>query len=214
MSKIAIICAMEEELAPFRALGDHEFILVKSGVGKVHAAIAAMDVIQQGATHVIVAGVAGGIHRSLKIGDVTIAKSAIQHDVDVTALGFKPSEIPFTSRSRWDADPSLVEELLESARELKIPTWGGCVLTGDRFVANANDVTYLRQTYNGICLDMETAAVAHACFAKNVPWTAIRVISDTADEKAHKDFGRFLESSAKKTARIIERFTAIRKRGG
>lgn len=210
MSKLGIICAMEEELAPFVSLRDERLLLIKSGVGKVNAAIATMEVIQQGAEQVLVVGVAGAVNPSLKTGDVVIAKGAIQYDVDATALGFKLSEIPFAARSRWNADPRLVEELLEATHGLGITTYGGCVLTGDRFVANAEEVARLRRDFNGACLDMETAAVAQACDAKRIPWAALRVMSDGADEQGPKDFAQFLVSSAQKAARIVERLSSLR----
>ena len=208
MSKIGIICAMEEELAPFVALRDERLLLIKSGVGKVNAAIATLEAIQRGAEQVLVVGVAGAVNPALKTGDVVIAKCAIQYDVDATALGYKLSEIPFALRSRWNADPRLVEGLLESAHVLDIRTYGGCILTADRFVANAEEVVRLRRDFNGACLDMETAAVAQTCDGK-IPWAALRVITDGADERGPQDFAQFLTSSARTATRIVERLGSL-----
>lgn len=45
---------------------------------------------------------------------------------------------------------------------------------------------------------MEGAAVAQVCYEYNVPFSVIRVISDSADENAHIDFQRFIDEIASK----------------
>jgi adenosylhomocysteine nucleosidase len=39
---------------------------------------------------------------------------------------------------------------------------------------------------------MEGAAVAQICYEYDIPFTIFRTISDTADEKAHIDFPKFI----------------------
>lgn len=206
MHKLAIICALEEELAPFRELPRERILLIRSGVGKVNAAIAAMDAIHDGATCIAVAGVAGSIDPLFRLGDVVIAKSAIQHDIDVTALGFKATDIPFADTSRWNASLTLVQDICKAARSIRVPTRIGRILSGDRFIANREYGKDLHLRLGGCCVDMETAAVAQTCHRKHIPWVAIRTISDDANEQSPIDFPAFLASSAEKTAQIIKSY--------
>jgi adenosylhomocysteine nucleosidase len=47
---------------------------------------------------------------------------------------------------------------------------------------------------------MEGSAVAQVCHDYGIPFAAIRTISDRADDAAHVDFLRFVESVASKYA--------------
>jgi len=57
------------------------------------------------------------------------------------------------------------------------------VLTGDQIVASRKvKDALLRDFPQGGCFDMETAAIAQVAFQNGVPWAALRVTSDAADE--------------------------------
>jgi adenosylhomocysteine nucleosidase len=59
----------------------------------------------------------------------------------------------------------------------------GVVLTGDQIVASRevrDDI--LSDFPDGACFDMETAAIAQVAFQNGVPWAALRMTSDAADE--------------------------------
>ncbi len=57
------------------------------------------------------------------------------------------------------------------------------VLTGDQIVTSRVIRNGLLADFpNGACLDMETAAIAQVAHQNGVPWAALRIISDAADE--------------------------------
>ena len=99
--KIGIVCAAEEELAPFLPqieniktsekamlkfyegkIHSTEVAVVVSGVCKVNAAVAAQILIDGfGATAVINSGTAGGMDAKLRIYDTVVATECCYHDV-------------------------------------------------------------------------------------------------------------------------------------
>jgi adenosylhomocysteine nucleosidase len=57
------------------------------------------------------------------------------------------------------------------------------MLTGDQIVTSrAVRDGLLREFPEGLCFDMETAAIAQVAYQNNMPWGAVRMTSDAADE--------------------------------
>jgi adenosylhomocysteine nucleosidase len=54
-----------------------------------------------------------------------------------------------------------------------------------------------------LAVEMEGAAVAQVCFDYQVPFAAVRTISDCADDHAPQDFSRFVRDVASPCARAI-----------
>ena len=70
-------------------INSHEIILAKSGVGKVNAALNTQYIIDRFEPDCIInTGVAGGIGANLRVGDIVIGETLVQHDFDATALGY------------------------------------------------------------------------------------------------------------------------------
>ena len=68
--------------------GKTPVVIVKSGVGKVNAAICTQSLITKfGCTHIINSGVAGGIAKELAVMDTVVSTDAIFHDVNATLAG-------------------------------------------------------------------------------------------------------------------------------
>ena len=84
----------------------------------------------------------------------------------------------------------------------------GLIASGDRFVSSAAESSKLQQSLNNAGLDvlaveMEGAAVAQVCFDFDVPFAAVRTISDRADDQAHVDFPKFIADVASSYAHAI-----------
>ena len=56
---------------------------------------------------------------------------------------------------------------------------------------------------DGLCVEMEGAAVAQVCHDYGLPFAAMRSISDRADDSAHVDFNRFIAEVASVYTREI-----------
>jgi len=180
---------------------------VKSGVGKVNAAVCTQILIDAFAVDAIIfTGVAGALDPTLDIGDIVVSLDAMHHDMDATALGFPRGTIPFHPASVFAADPALVRIALESGRELyreRIVT--GRVLSGDQFVADRETVRRLHEELQGTCTEMEGAAVAQVCAMNGIPFVIVRSMSDKADGSAHINFQQFTAWASERSYRLIER---------
>ncbi|MHA7963682.1 5'-methylthioadenosine/adenosylhomocysteine nucleosidase [Paenibacillus sp. CAU 1782] len=224
IQKIGIIGAMEEEIellhqqvekaSHFVKAGisyyeglfhGKEVIFCKSGVGKVNAAVCTQVMLDAGATSVLFTGVAGALDPVLNIGDIVISSSCIQHDVDVTPLGFKRGEIPYQARSEFMADRKLVK-LAQDAGDRLFP--GRClvgkVLSGDQFIASRTIVDELYSSFGGACAEMEGAAVAQVCDMNETPYVVIRSMSDKADGSAHVNFAEFTLQASENSFLMIQ----------
>lgn len=111
---LGIIGAMDEEVAKLKekmeqvhiiekagmqfyrgTLCDREVVVVKCGVGKVHAAMCTQAMIDLFPVDGIVnTGIAGSLNADINIGDIVLAKDALEHDMDVSALGYAPGINP------------------------------------------------------------------------------------------------------------------------
>lgn len=186
-------------------LHNKKVVLVESGIGKVNAAVCAAILIEKfKVSKIIFTGVAGGIATDLDVGDIVISKDLIQHDVDVTAFGALPGEIPRMENSTFRADPKLVnvaEDAAKSIGGLNVKT--GRILSGDQFISSMDKIKWMRNTFAGDCVEMEGAAVAHVCTLYGVPFVVIRAISDKADHSAEIDFAQFVVSAAANAKKIV-----------
>ncbi|MDF2837958.1 MAG: Adenosylhomocysteine nucleosidase [Paenibacillus sp.] len=180
-------------------------IYCKSGVGKVNAAVCTQLLIDAGADSVLFTGVAGALDPRLEIGDIVVSDYCVQHDMDVSPLGFQPGEIPYHPNSRFQADARLVE-LAANASERLFPgrCLTGVVLSGDQFIASREKVEQLHQTLQGACAEMEGASVAQVCEMNGVPFVVIRSMSDKADGSAHVNFADFTVQASNHSYQIID----------
>ncbi|CAG7622479.1 5'-methylthioadenosine/adenosylhomocysteine nucleosidase [Paenibacillus allorhizosphaerae] len=181
-------------------------VLCKSGVGKVNAAVTTQLLIDTyGAGAIVFTGVAGAVNPELNVGDIVISTECMQHDMDVTALGFPRGTIPYEKTSLFIADPQLRELAKEVSGELfSGRVKEGRVLSGDQFIANRETVAVLYNELNGACTEMEGAAVAQVCSMNGVPFVVIRSMSDKADGSAHVNFAEFTVEASNNSFRIVE----------
>ncbi|WP_410511638.1 5'-methylthioadenosine/adenosylhomocysteine nucleosidase [Paenibacillus sp. BR2-3] len=180
-------------------------VLCKSGVGKVNAAVTTQILVDSfGASQVLFTGVAGALHPELGIGDIVISSECMQHDMDVTALGFSRGVIPYQEVSSFAADAGLVVLAEKACRELNVSHRTGKVLSGDQFIASPEVVKELREQLDGVCAEMEGAAVAQVCYMNATPFVIIRSMSDKADGSAHVNFKEFTVEASQRSHAILE----------
>ncbi len=180
-------------------------VIVKSGVGKVFAAMVCERLIDiYGPVAVVFTGVAGALNSELDIGDVVLSKTCIQHDVDVQALGFMRGTIPYTELREFKAD----EKLLEIAQCTKLGSKkiiAGRILTGDQFITKKemNEHKYLTDELHGDAIEMEGGSIAQVCTLNKIPFIIVRTVSDRADGTAASDFNKFLPVVARNSFDVV-----------
>ena len=164
-----------------------DVVVVKSGVGKVNAACCAQTLISNfNVDCVINSGIAGAMASELQILDIVVSTDAVYHDMDATNWGYKPGEIPQSEISNFIADSKLVDLAVkafnesEYAKEHKIMK--GRVASGDQFIADAALKAKINENFKPACVEMEGAAIAHACWLNNVPFMILRCLSDNASD--------------------------------
>ncbi|CAB3793438.1 5'-methylthioadenosine/adenosylhomocysteine nucleosidase [Pararobbsia alpina] len=177
-------------------------VVVLAGIGKVAAAITATTMLLTfNPSALVFVGVAGGIAHDIAVGDVVVADTVLQHDLDASPL-FPRFEVPMLGVSRFASSPVLSDALAAAAKRFLGGIGNGrlhrgLVISGDQFVASAGHVRTLRDDLpDAIAVEMEGAAIGQVCDAFDRPFAVLRIISDAADGEAGNDFPRFLEDYA------------------
>ncbi|GGY90626.1 5'-methylthioadenosine/S-adenosylhomocysteine nucleosidase [Pseudoduganella plicata] len=182
-------------------------VAVLSRIGKVAAAMTAATLVEKfGVTHIIFTGVAGSADFGVRVGDVVVAESLVQHDMDASPL-FPRFEVPLTGLSQLPTDRELSRQLANAARRFLENEPGGAKLhcgligSGDQFINDGVRLAALKDALPELlAVEMEGAAVAQVCFELNVPFAVIRTISDNANEDAATDFMHFVKTVASRYA--------------
>ncbi len=199
---------MEEELAPLvkqaqvtqteqnlnspvwiGKLMGKDIIIAQTGIGKVNAAVATQHLVDTYAVaHVFNVGVAGGCHDSIKVGDVCLAKKVIQSDIDTTAFGQKKGELPEMKESFFPAsfDQAIIQDIKKQSEDFHLHL--GHIISADQFITDRQKVLKLGQEFKALAKDMESAAIGHACYLNQLPFTIIRGISDSSGGDACHEY--------------------------
>lgn len=225
MSVIGVIGAMDEELKylkkklnPVRNVrfagmdfsiagsGGNDIVLVRSGIGKINAAICTQVLIDEfGAEMIINTGAAGAVDEGLEIGDIVISSDLVEHDFDTSGLGDPLGQIPRMDTFSFKADEKLVHVANDAGRKVigDRHVVVGRIASGDQFVCSEQRIDFLRNTFGAAAVEMEGAAVGHACHLNGIPFVVIRSISDKADRSATVDFAAFIRDAAKFSAEMV-----------
>jgi adenosylhomocysteine nucleosidase len=182
-------------------------VLVVTGVGKVAAALAAQfvcDVFRPRAA--IAFGLAGATASDEPPGQLIVASGAVQHDMDARPLTDARGTIPSLGIAVLPADPHWTEKLRQATVSVKKTARIGLVLTGDQIVTSREIRDGLARDFpEAACFDMETAAIAQVAIQNGIPWAALRMTSDAADETFNLDdvIGFGLNTAADLFDRIV-----------
>lgn len=226
--KIGIIGAMEEEVAALRAsledpqkmskasmdfysgkLNGMEVVIVRSGIGKVNAGICTQilsDIYQVDA--VVNTGIAGSLRAEINIGDIVLSTDAVQHDMDATGFGYEVGVIPQMDTSYFQADETLIEAAKAACREAvpEIQVFTGRIVSGDQFISSRKVKERLIRQFDGMCAEMEGAAIAQAAYLNRIPFVIIRAISDKADDSANMDYETFEKMAIAHSVALVKNF--------
>lgn len=223
---IGIIGALEAEVAGLRALleeavtkkvggiefvsgkiGGVEVVSARCGVGKVFAAMCTQAMILEYSPEVIInTGVAGALSPELEIGDIIIAQSVCQHDMDTSALGDPAGMVSGVNMIYFPADENTSLKLIECSQQMKAAKKRGIIATGDKFISDAKEKDTLYKRFGASACDMEGAAIGQVCYVNGVPFCVVRAISDTANGQAALDYNRFASEVALCSAAVLAKF--------
>ena len=219
--RVGIICAGDEEVAPFLPIIDGcqisekamlkfyegringvDIVTLFSGVCKVNAAVATQILIDTYGVNIIInAGVAGGMDDELNIFDSVISTEVAYHDVAPDIL----TEFhPWLENVFFKADSQLLKLSRKAVESLDMEgkVYWGRMVTGETFIADDGRQT-INEHFSPLSVDMETASIAHVCHVNSIPFISIRSITDTA---THSGVGHF-EKNCPKASNIAKDIT-------
>lgn len=219
--KIGIVCASDDELAPFLSeiddcritekamlkfyegrIHEMEVVALFSGVCKANAAIAAQILVDVfGVNMILNSGTAGGMDPRLAVFDTVISTEVCYHDVAEDIL----TEFhPWLESVFFQADAALValSKAAVGNMELEGTVFWGRMVTGEAFITDEGRQEIL-DTYAPLTVDMETASIAHVCYVNKIPFLAIRCVTDTATHSGIDNF----EANCAKASVIAKKIT-------
>lgn len=216
--KIAIITAMASEFASVKSLYDFKgteneatavahgknILLIKSGIGKVNGAMAAMHAAEEGADIIINTGLAGGIDASLNQGDIVLASRVCYHDVwcgEPNKIG-QVQDLPLY----FETPKEIIQNIQKSAPQFKV----GLTVTGDQFLTDVKRLKEIKSEFkDALAVDMESAAIAHVAYVKHKQFISLRIISDVVGKVGQfEQFEEFMKNTPQTAAEMVD--TTIR----
>ena len=222
--KVGIIVAMSKELALLQpmlqsastttvngmeflqgTIGGHQVVVLQCGIGKVNATAGVVDLILHYRPQCGVStGVAGGIDSHLEVMDVVVGTHTCHHDV-WCGDGYEPGQVQGLP-ARFEGDPVLLRKATGLQADVRIVP--GLILTGDRFITSHSEQQSLKQAYpDALAVDMESAAIAQACYLYGLPFVSIRIISDTPGAEGHfQQYLNFWQTMADRSFSVTRAF--------
>ena len=222
---IGIIGAMEEEVqeliadlafAEKKTVASMDFykgtlygkdcVIVKSGVGKVNAALCTQILADFYKPEALInTGVAGSLDAKINIGDMVVSKDAVQHDMDASAVGDPVGQVPRMDVLAFPADPVLVKKAVEANQKANpdIQTFTGRVASGDQFISGGEKKKQIQENFHARCAEMEGAAIAHGAYLNKIPYVILRAISDKADGSVQMDYPTFEKQAIVHCVRLL-----------
>lgn len=222
---IGIIGAMEEEVqeliadlafAEKKTVASMDFykgtlygkdcVIVKSGVGKVNAALCTQILADFYKPEALInTGVAGSLDAQINIGDMVVSEDAVQHDMDASAVGDPVGQVPRMDVLAFPADPVLVKKAVEANQKANpdIQTFTGRVASGDQFISGGEKKKQIQENFHARCAEMEGAAIAHGAYLNKIPYVILRTISDKADGSVQMDYPTFEKQAIVHCVRLL-----------
>ncbi|HGI1892442.1 TPA: 5'-methylthioadenosine/adenosylhomocysteine nucleosidase [Streptococcus agalactiae] len=224
--KIGIIAAMEEELKLLvenledksqetvlsnvyysGRYGEHELVLVQSGVGKVMSAMSVAILVESFKVDAIInTGSAGTVATGLNVGDVVVADTLVYHDVDLTAFGYDYGQMSMQPLY-FHSDKTFVSTFEAVLSKEEMTSKIGLIATGDSFIAGQEKIDVIKGHFPQVlAVEMEGAAIAQAAQATGKPFVVVRAMSDTAAHDANITFDEFIIEAGKRSAQVLMAF--------
>ncbi len=186
--RLGLTVSLECAGRPAAARPDGRVMLVISGVGQARARVAAEGLAGAGAGALVSLGVCAGLDPALGIGDLVVGTQAVAE-----------------SRGPFRAAPGLIDAARAVAAASRGLVAFGPILTVDRAIARAGDKAALAARWGAVALEMEGAAVAAAAAASDLPFLAIRAVSDRAEEDLGEALARSVAADGTVDRRRLKR---------
>ena len=185
-------------------LNGKEIVLANMGIGKVNAGIITEALILSFKVDAVIhIGVAGAIAEGLEVLEIVLGNRLSYHDFEREILKHCS---PFLEE--FEPDGRLFDIAFDFLKKSGGSFKVGRIVTGDSFIDSVQKKQAILSKYpDAVCVDMESAALAHACASNAVPFLVLRSISDFSDEGLGEDnsYERNKLAAANKNIAIVEK---------
>lgn len=187
---------------------EQSVVVAQCGIGKVFASLCAQTMIlRYRVDRLINVGVAGSLSPTLKLLDIAISDSVVEHDMDTSPLGDPVGLISGINLVKLPASEKLVHTFSQTARSIGVNSQIGTIASGDQFIADARKKDWIAKTFDAIACEMEGAAIGHVCYVNGVDFVILRAISDNADDTAGAmEYPELCVHAAEQTHRLLDAF--------
>ncbi len=184
-----------------------DVVLAVCGIGKVFAAICAQTMILKYNPDVIInTGVAGTLTDELSIGDIAIADSVVQHDMDTSPLGDPVGLLSGINIVKIPADKNTLEKIKACIKNTNTNYKTGTIASGDQFLASNEVKSRIVKNFDAIAGEMEGASIGHVCYVNNKPFCVLRAISDCADGTGAENYLEFVDKAAENAVEVMKSY--------
>jgi nucleoside phosphorylase len=193
---IAMIVAFPEEIAPFlkylqvtqkkkingfviyeTTYYKHNIVIAISGMGKQNAEKTARYVMNEYTPQGLLSvGFSAATLHGIKTGVVILPEQILDINSDGKIISNIQIEQDWWKNQLWDAI-----------------NFSGISLCVDKVITTGSLKQEMGKLYHAVIMDMESAAVAKMAEQARIPFCAIRVVSDTAEEDLPVDFNLFTD---------------------
>ena len=154
------------------------------GVGKVNAAMAAQLCIDRYHPALMLNAGVAGCFEEVPIGTLVLCHGFVQHDVDTTNIG---DPIGLVSTVKMVEFPTADLDAARAAMDKTGYAYRvGLCATGDWFGVPCPRADFIRDTFHPLLCEMEGGAIAQVCYRNEVPFMALKSVSDCLT--SHHDF--------------------------
>jgi len=226
-----IICAIKNEAKPFLTALENvkkekcaslkvyigtingiDVMVARCGVGLERAAAATQALIDNfKILRMIMSGTAGGVDKKLKIGDTIVSEEILYHERKTKVL---QSDSSFDVDTVFKADESLLltaKKAIEN-NPLSQKVYFGRITSGSKFLSGKG-FKEVAEKFHPMCVDMETAAVAHVCAINKTPFIAVRSITDTPEKSGLLNFYKNVVQASNNSYSVVEKLLQELERG-
>jgi adenosylhomocysteine nucleosidase len=183
--------------------------LAEVGMGKVQTSAVSQRLIDgHGVDLLISCGSAGAIDSKMEIGDVVLADRIVPHDFgEYTDKAFNYLGVvdnTYYDGMHYHRHLAIAPEVLKKAQGITASlAWPdnpptihtGCLVSGDQVIASAVKKRWLSDSFDALAVDMEAGAMAHTAMLNDLPWLAVRAVSDKADHSIDIDYSSLITYS-------------------
>ena len=204
---IALFYAMPSEIdsliqgaAPMETVHGVSFYRIRpnviaccGGVGKVNAAMAAAVLIDRYHPDLILNAGVAGCFEEVPIGTLVLAEKFMQHDVDTTAVGDPIGMVSTVEKVEFPT--SDLERAKAAMDRTGRPYRVGGVATGEWFATKGDRARWIAETFHPLLVEMEGGAAAQVCLRNDVPFMALKSVSDCVlgDHNIYFDFPKAMK---------------------